>query len=64
MTAQTGLRKMIAAFKVMLAIGHRDNLATLGERLPAPCLGRVPHLGKATAAAVAEHLNLELLADW
>ena len=41
-----------------------ENLATLTERLPAPCLGRVPHLGKATAAAVAEHLKLELLADW
>ena len=41
-----------------------ENLATLTERLPAPCLGRVPHLGKVTAAAVAEHLKLELLADW
>ncbi|TRO23253.1 dethiobiotin synthase [Ectopseudomonas mendocina] len=41
-----------------------ENLATLTERLPAPCLGRVPHLDKATAAAVAEHLKLELLADW
>lgn len=41
-----------------------ENLATLTERLSAPCLGRVPHLRKATAAAVAEHLKLELLADW
>jgi dethiobiotin synthetase len=41
-----------------------DNLATLSERLPAPCLGRVPHLAEATPAAVAEHLNLELLAGW
>jgi dethiobiotin synthetase len=41
-----------------------ENLATLCERLPAPCLGRVPHLAQANAAAVAAHLNLELLADW
>jgi dethiobiotin synthetase len=38
-----------------------DNLATLAERLPAPCLGRVPRLPQATPAAVAEHLNLETL---
>lgn len=41
-----------------------ENLATLCERLPAPCLGRVPHLARATAGAVAAHLNLGLLADW
>ncbi|WP_137819991.1 MULTISPECIES: dethiobiotin synthase [unclassified Pseudomonas] len=38
-----------------------ENLATLSERLPAPCLGRVPRLASATPAAVAEHLNLALL---
>jgi dethiobiotin synthetase len=38
-----------------------ENLATLAERLPAPCLGRVPHMKKATAEMVAEHLHLELL---
>lgn len=38
-----------------------DNLATLAERLPAPCLGRVPRLQQATPTAVAEHLNLETL---
>lgn len=38
-----------------------DNLATLAERLPAPCLGQVPRLPQATPAAVAEHLNLETL---
>lgn len=38
-----------------------DNLATLAERLPAPCLGQVPRLSQATPAAVAEHLNLETL---
>jgi len=35
-----------------------DNLATLAERLPAPCLGRVPHLAQASPAAVAAHLDL------
>jgi dethiobiotin synthetase len=38
-----------------------ENLATLAERLPAPCLGRVPHLAEATPAAVAEHLDLSPL---
>ena len=31
------------------------------ERLPAPCLGFVPRLAKATPAAVAAHLDLALL---
>ncbi|MBX8575074.1 dethiobiotin synthase [Pseudomonas cichorii] len=38
-----------------------ENLATLSERLPAPCIGRVPRLKKASAEVVAEHLHLELL---
>ena len=38
-----------------------ENLATLAERLPAPCLGRVPRLKSASAHAVAEHLQLDLL---
>ena len=38
-----------------------ENLATLAERLPAPCLGRVPKLKVVTAEAVAEHLQLDLL---
>ncbi|WP_343594299.1 dethiobiotin synthase [Pseudomonas sp.] len=38
-----------------------ENLASLAERLPAPCLGRVPKLKLATADAVAEHLQLDLL---
>ena len=38
-----------------------ENLATLAERLPAPCLGRVPKLKSASAQAVAEHLQLDLL---
>lgn len=38
-----------------------DNLATLTERLPAPCLGRVPHLAAASPAAVAAHLDLAAL---
>ncbi|QTT86509.1 dethiobiotin synthase [Pseudomonas chlororaphis] len=38
-----------------------ENLATLAERLPAPCLGRVPRLKTVSAEAVAEHLQLDLL---
>ena len=38
-----------------------ENLATLAERIPAPCLGRVPKLKSVTADAVAEHLQLDLL---
>jgi dethiobiotin synthetase len=41
-----------------------ENLATLAERMPAPCLGRVPRLPNASAEAVARHLDLELLAGW
>ncbi|MDP3815499.1 dethiobiotin synthase [Pseudomonas sp.] len=41
----------------------QDNLATLAERLPAPCLGYVPRLAAATPAAVASHLNLDVLWD-
>lgn len=39
-----------------------ENLATLAERLPAPCLGQVPRLEIATPAAVAGYLDLSLLA--
>ncbi len=38
-----------------------ENLATLGERLAAPCLGRVPRLPAANAAEVACLLDLERL---
>jgi dethiobiotin synthetase len=38
-----------------------ENLATLTERLAAPCLGRVPRLAQATPAAVAAHLDLDRL---
>ncbi|MGY4819767.1 dethiobiotin synthase [Pseudomonas chlororaphis subsp. piscium] len=38
-----------------------ENLATLAERLPAPCLGRVPRLKTVSAEVVAEHLQLDLL---
>ena len=38
-----------------------QDTATLAERLPAPCLGRVPKLKHASAEAVAEHLQLDLL---
>ena len=39
----------------------QDNLATLAERLPAPCLGQVPYLFEPSPAAVAEHLRLPAL---
>lgn len=39
----------------------QDNLETLDERLPAPCIGRVPHLSAVTAEQVAPHLNLSRL---
>ncbi|WPP00330.1 dethiobiotin synthase [Pseudomonas sp. HR96] len=38
-----------------------ENLATLQACLPAPCLGRVPRLPLANAAAVAAHLHLDRL---
>ncbi|WP_175653434.1 dethiobiotin synthase [Pseudomonas sp. Marseille-P9899] len=38
-----------------------ENLASLAERLPAPCLGRIPRLKPASAEAVAEHLQIDLL---
>lgn len=38
-----------------------DNLRTLTELLAAPCLGRVPRLEQAGAAAVARHLDVGLL---
>lgn len=38
-----------------------ENLATLAERLPAPCIGRVPRLSPATPSAVAAHLDLSIL---
>jgi dethiobiotin synthetase len=36
-----------------------DTLATLRERLPAPCLGVVPRLAQATPAEVGRHLSLD-----
>ncbi|WP_337058684.1 dethiobiotin synthase [Pseudomonas sp. USHLN015] len=39
-----------------------ENLATLAERLPAPCLGRIPRLVAPTPAAVAACLDLAPLA--
>ena len=38
-----------------------ENLATLQARMPAPCLGTIPRLPAATAAAVASHLSLSPL---
>lgn len=38
-----------------------ENLATLAERLLAPCLGRVPRLEVPSAEAVAAHLDLHPL---
>lgn len=39
----------------------QENLATLEACLAAPCLGRVPRMASATAAAVAVHLDLTRL---
>lgn len=39
----------------------QDNLATLSERLPAPCLGQVPYLFEADPAAVAKNLRVPRL---
>lgn len=39
----------------------QDNLATLAERLPAPCLGQVPHLLQPSPAMVAQYLRLPSL---
>jgi dethiobiotin synthetase len=41
-----------------------DNLATLAERLPAPCLGHVPRLESARADAVSACLDLGRLPGW
>lgn len=38
-----------------------DNLATLAELLPAPCLGQVPRLAEPTAGQVARYLTLPAL---
>ncbi len=38
-----------------------ENLATLAELLPAPCLGRVPRLDQPDAQEVARHLSLGAL---
>ncbi|MBK3866132.1 dethiobiotin synthase [Pseudomonas stutzeri] len=38
-----------------------ENLATLAELLPAPCLGRVPRIAEPTARQVAHHLALPAL---
>jgi dethiobiotin synthetase len=38
-----------------------DNLATLAERLPAPCLGYLPRLVDPSPAIVAGYLNLDFL---
>ncbi len=42
----------------------QDNLTTLAERLPAPCLGQVPRLPSASPSAVAPFLDLQPLRDW
>ena len=39
----------------------QDNLATLAERLPAPCLGQVPFLPSICTEQVAQHLDLSRL---
>lgn len=38
-----------------------DNLTTLEEHLPAPCLGCVPYLAETSAASVAQYLQVQRL---
>lgn len=38
-----------------------DNLATLAERLPVPCIGQVPFLPSISSEQVAQHLDLSRL---
>jgi dethiobiotin synthetase len=38
-----------------------ENITSLAARISAPCLGRVPRLSEASAAAVARHLDLSRL---
>lgn len=40
-----------------------ENLATLAERLPAPCLGQVPRLVRADAGEVAQYLQVHKLLE-
>jgi dethiobiotin synthetase len=67
LTAEAILRDglLLAGWVANLVDPHtsrlEDNLATLAERLPAPCLGYVPRLAEATPAAVSGYLNHELL---
>lgn len=41
----------------------KENLATLAERLPAPCLGYLPRLVRPTPEEVSGYLDLSLLLD-
>jgi len=41
-----------------------ENIAALEARIPAPLLGRVPRLAKATASAAAEYLDFTSLPNW
>ncbi|MGV6477262.1 dethiobiotin synthase [Azotobacter vinelandii] len=58
--ARDGL--MLAGWVANIVDSHAsrldENLATLAERLPAPCLGRIPRLREATPAAMARYLDL------
>lgn len=40
-----------------------DNLRMLGERLPAPCWGVLPHRNEPDPAQMATHLRIPMLAD-
>jgi len=39
-----------------------DNIALLSQRLPAPCLGRLPHADASDAGAMARYLDVAALA--
>ena len=42
---------------------HEENLDTLRQLLPAPCLGDVPFIADADAGELAKFLDISLLAD-
>ncbi len=55
------LTKVRPDLTVLVTSSTVTSAQILAERLPAPCLGRVPKLKQATADKVAEHLQLDLL---
>ena len=51
----------VANFHSGSMVAQEENLTALRDRIPAPCLGEVPQLSPATAEAVSDHINLDLV---